>query len=171
MEAHHETFFGNPRTWVAVAFVIFFVIFGRTIRKAVVGILDKRADTVRAELAEASRLRQEAEAMLADATARREAAIAEAQQVLENAKAEAARVAAATAEETRAAATRRERMALDRIAAAEKQAVTDVRLAAADVAATAATRLIRDSFDANADAALLDHAIGTLPTALTRRAV
>ena len=162
MEEHHG-FFGDPRTWVAAAFVIFFIIFGRTLRKAVVGMLDKRAETVRAELAEATRLRKEAEALLADATARREAAMTEASRVLESAKAEAARVAATTAEETRAAAARRERMALDRIAAAEKQAVTDVRLAAADVAASAAARLIREDFGADADRELVDHAIRRRP--------
>jgi F-type H+-transporting ATPase subunit b len=167
----HHGFFENPRTWVAVAFVIFLLIFGRTLRKALVAMLDKRADTVRAELAEATRLRREAEAMLADASVRREEALAEAARVLESAKAEAARVAAASAEEIRAAAARRERMALDRIAAAEKQAVTDVRLAATDVAVTAATRLIREEFGAEADAEMLDHAIAGVPSALTRRAV
>lgn len=170
MEEHHS-FFGDPRTWVAIAFVIFFVIFGRTIRRALVGMLDKRAEAVRAELAEATRLRREAEALLADASARREAAMVEAQRVLESAKAEAARVAVTAAEETRNAATRRERMALDRISAAEKQAVTDVRLAAADIAATAAARLIREEFGADADSALRDHAIAGIPSALTRRAV
>ncbi len=170
MEEHHN-FFADPRTWVGVAFVIFFVIFGRTIRRALFAMLDKRAETVRAELAEATRLRREAEAMLADATARREAAMTEAKRVLESAKAEAARVAQTTADETRAAAARRERMALQRIAAAEKQAVTEVRLAAADVAATAAARLIRDEFGADADRTLVDHAIAGVPSALTRRAV
>ena len=171
MEEPHHGFFDDPRLWVAVAFVIFFVIFGRTIRKALFAMLDKRAETVRAELAEATRLRREAEALLADATAQREAAMTEASRVLESAKAEAARVAQTTAEETRAAAARRERMALDRIAAAEKQAVTDVRLAAADVAATAAARLIREEFGPGADRELVDHAIAGVPAALTRRAV
>lgn len=170
MDEHHG-FFANPRTWVAIAFVIFFVIFGRTIRKALVAMLDKRADTVRAELAEAARLRAEAEALLADATKQREAALAEAGRLLDNARAEAVRVGEAAAEETRSAATRRERMAMDRIAAAEKQAVTDVRLAAADIASTAATRLIREEFDADADRALQDHAIAGVAQALTRRAV
>ena len=80
------SFLQNPRLWVAVAFVIFFVIFGRKLWKAVAEMLDKRADTVRAELAAAPRLRQEAEAMLRDAKARREAALADAKALLEGAK-------------------------------------------------------------------------------------
>ena len=63
---HEESFFADPRTWVAAAFVVFFVLLGRTLWRAMAGMLDARADAVRAELAEAQRLRGEAEAMLAD---------------------------------------------------------------------------------------------------------
>lgn len=168
---HQHGFFDDPRTWVAVAFVIFVVLFGRTLWKALAAMLDKRAESVRNELAEAARLRREAESLLADATSRREAAISEAAQLLNDARAEAERVAAATAEETRASATRRQQMALDRISAAEKQAVTDVRLAAVDVAAAAAGQLIRSGFGPEDDAAFLDYAIAGLPNALTRRTV
>src|ERR1700722_18575793 len=117
-------FFAEPRSWVAIAFVVFFVLFGGKLWGVIRDILDKRAETVRAELAEAQRLRNEAEALLRDARARRETALAEAKRLSE--------AAAADAE---ASAARRERMALDRIAAAEKAAVDEVRLAAADIAA------------------------------------
>ncbi|MBU6499663.1 MAG: ATP synthase F0 subunit B, partial [Rhodospirillales bacterium] len=75
---HEESFFQNPRAWVAIAFVIFFVLFGRKIWTALTAILDKRTEAVRGELAEAQRLRGEAEAMLKDASVRRETAMADA---------------------------------------------------------------------------------------------
>ncbi|MBV9539452.1 MAG: F0F1 ATP synthase subunit B, partial [Acidisphaera sp.] len=53
-----ESLFGNPRTWVAIAFVLFFVIFGRRIWSPLAKILDDRGASVRAELDEASRLRR-----------------------------------------------------------------------------------------------------------------
>jgi F-type H+-transporting ATPase subunit b len=167
---HEESFFADPRNWVAAAFIVFFVLLGRTLWRAVTGMLDARADAVRAELAEAQRLRGEAEALLADASARREAALIEAQALLNGAKDEAARLAAAAEVEARTAAERRERMAMDRIAAAEKAAVDDVRLAAAEIAGAAAERVIRQEVTAEADGALIDHAIGGLATALGRRA-
>jgi F-type H+-transporting ATPase subunit b len=167
---HEETFFGDPRTWVAAAFVIFFALFGRKIWAALAAMLDKRADGIRAELAEAQRLRSEAEAMLADANARREAALAEAQALLSNAHAEAARLGVAAEAEAKATADRRARMAMDRIAAAEKAAVDDVRFTAAEIAGNAAERVIRQELTAEADAALVDRAIGGLPSALGRRA-
>ena len=76
--------------------------------------------------------------------------------------------AAATAE-AEASAKRREQMAVDRIAAAEKAAVDDVRLAAAEVATTAARQVIAEGLSAEADARLIDHAITQLPSALAPR--
>ncbi len=166
---HEESFFGNPRTWVALAFIIFFALFGRKLWQALAGMLDGRTAAVRAELAEAARLRGEAETMLADARSRREAALAEARTLLERARDEAGRVARDAAADAEAAARRREQMALDRIAAAEKAAVDDVRRLAAEVATTAAEQAIRDGLSAEADGRLIDHAIGALPAALAAR--
>ena len=150
--------------------MIFFVLFGRKIWGVLTAMLDKRAEAIRAELAEAQRLRQEAEVMLADASARRQAAVIEAQALLSGAKDEAARLAAAAEAEARSAAERRERMAMDRIAAAEKAAVDEVRIAAAAIAGTAAEQVIREELTPQADGALIDHAIGGLLNALGRRA-
>jgi F-type H+-transporting ATPase subunit b len=165
-----QSFFAEPRSWVAVAFVIFFVLFGKKIWGALTGILDKRAETIRTELAEAERLRAEAEALLRDAEQRRTTALAEAQALIDGAKREAARLAAEAAAEAQAAAQRRERMAMDRIAAAEKAAVDQVRIAAAEVAATAAREVIAETLSTDAAAAIVDKSIAQLPSALASRA-
>ena len=167
---HFTGALANPETWVALAFIIFFLLFGRKLWVALAGMLDRRTEAVKQELAEAARLKQEAQALLADARQRREQAIEEAKKTLEGAQAEAARLAEAAAQDARTAAARRERMAMDRIAAAEKAAVTEVRAAAVEIATSVAERVLRSGFDAAADAPLIDHAIATLPAALSRRA-
>ena len=166
---HHESFFADPRSWVAIAFVIFFLIFGKKIWSILTGILDRRANTIRRELAEASRLRTEAEAMLADANTRRTSAIAEAHALLEGAKREATRLAAVAVQDAEHATKRREKMAMDRIAAAEKAAVDEVRIAAADIATTATQTIIREHMTANTAAHIIDRSIAALPQALTAR--
>jgi len=165
------SFLTESRTWVALAFIIFFVVFGRKLWSALVGMLDDRAAKVRAELEEAARLRREAEAMLRDAEQRRAQALTEAKALIEGAQAEAARVAAAATAEAEASAKRREQMAVDRIAAAEKAAVDEVRLTAVEIATVAARQVIADSLSADADALLIDHAITQLPSALAQRRV
>lgn len=159
-------FFANPENWVAIAVVLFLVIFGSKIWAALTQMLDGRAEAVRTELAEAARLRREAEAMLEEARVRRHAALQEAQRLLEGAQAEAARVTAAAAAEVEASVKRRERMAMDRIAAAEKAAVDEVRFTAAEVATAAARDVIAQTLTAEADAKLVEQAIGQLPAAL-----
>ena len=166
---HGESFWSDPRSFVALAFDIFFVIFGRKIWLALTAMLDKRADQVRAELAEAQRLRQEAETMLRDANVQRESAAVEAERLLTGAKVEAARLGAVAAADAEAAAKRREQMAIDRIAAAEKAALDEVRVIAADVATAAAQQVIRNDLTPAAASALVDRAITGLPAALSPR--
>lgn len=163
--------FAEPRNWVALAFIVFFVLFGRKLWGAITALLDDRAAKIRAELDEAARLRTDAEAMLKDAQTRRDAAVAEAKQLLDGAKVEAARLAQAAADEAEAAARRREQMAMDRIAAAEKAAVDEVRTTAAEVATVAARQVIADGLSAEADGGLIDQAIAQLPAALAQRRV
>jgi F-type H+-transporting ATPase subunit b len=166
---HEESFFAEPRNWVVIAFILFFVLFGRKLWGALAGMLDARAVAVKAELEEASRLRREAEAMLRDAEKQRADALTEAKALIEGARAEASRLSAAAAAEAEASARRREQMAIDRIAAAEKAAVDDVRLTAADVATTAARQVLAEGLTADADARLIDQAIAQLPAALAAR--
>src|SRR5579864_895979 len=169
---HEEPgFFAEPRNWVIIAFFLFFIIFGRKLWSALAQMLDDRAAKVRAELEEAARLRREAEGMLRDAEARRAEALREAQALIEGAKAEAERVAAAAAAEAEASARRREQMAMDRIAAAEKAAVDEVRLTAVEVATAAARQVIAEGLSAEADSGLIDNAITQLPSALASRRV
>jgi F-type H+-transporting ATPase subunit b len=162
-------FFAEPSHWVVLAFFLFFIVFGNKLWGALAGMLDARAASVRAEIDEAARLKSEAEAMLKDAEVTRTKAHSDAKSLIEGAAAEAARVAEATRAEAEASAKRREQMALDRIAAAQKQAVDEVRTAAAEVATIAARQVIAEGLSPETSAALIDHAIAGLPAALSAR--
>lgn len=156
----------TPRTWVTVAFFIFMGLAARKIWGLLTGILDTRAATIRAELEEAASLRAQAEAMLSDASAKRDAALKEAEALLASARVEAARLADAARADAAASAKRREKMALDRIAAAEKAAVTEVRNQAATLAVQAAETVFREHLPQAAAAGLVAKAIDGLPAAL-----
>lgn len=167
---HNEPgFFAEPRNWVVLAFILFFVLFGNKLWRVLAGLLDARATAVKAELEEAARLRREAESMLRDAEKQRADALADAKALIEGARAEAGRVTAAAASDAEASAKRREQMAIDRITAAEKAAVDDVRLTAAEVATTAARQVLSEGLTGGADSALIDQAITQLPAALASR--
>ncbi len=160
------TLFHDPEFWVLVSFLLFIAIFGMRLWKAVAGILDSRAAAIRTELDEAAKLRAEAEQMLRDAQAARAAAIEEARAMVTAARAEANRLAQTAQQDAEVSAKRRERLALDRISAAEKAAINDMRLTAADVAVQAARAVIAETFTPDEDAVLVEHAIASLPRAL-----
>lgn len=156
--------------WVAVSFVLFFVLVGKKIWLPITTVLDSRANRIREELDEAARLRREAEQMLEDATRDREQALAEAKSYVEQAHQQAAEMAQKARAEAEAAVQRHEQMARDRIAAVERAAVKEVRQLAIDVALQAANGVIPQTLDEQKAAGLVDQALAGLPAALARKA-
>ncbi|MFT9435629.1 F0F1 ATP synthase subunit B [Acetobacter syzygii] len=160
----------EPRFWTAVAFFLFFILFGRKIWAPLATALDGRAERIRADLDEAARLRREAEQMLEDATRERETALAEARALVEHSLAEASRIAEDAKREAEAVAARREQMARDRIAASERSAVREVRQVAIDVAVQATRDALTVALPAETGQQIVDRAIVDLPSALSHRA-
>lgn len=160
--------FHDQRFYVAVSFVLFFVFFGRKLWAAMAALLDARADEVRSNLDEASRLRREAEKMLEDATREREQALAESRALIERSRREASEIAERARQEAEAVASRREQMACDRIAASERAAIREVRQLAASIAVQAANAVLTEKLSSGSSGSgtLLDHAISDLPSAL-----
>jgi len=138
--------FFDPETWVAIAFVILMVLFGYLgVFKKVTTALDHRADRIKAELDDATRLKQEAAKVLADYKARSATAEREAADIIANAKSEAERIATEAKAKMEDFVARRTKTAESKIALAEAQAVADVRAAAAEAAVQAASTILSQS--------------------------
>ena len=75
-------FLRDPETWIAAAFIIFIVAAGRPILRAMNKGLDERGARIKANLDEARRLREEAEALLAEYLAKQRAAAKETAELL-----------------------------------------------------------------------------------------
>jgi F-type H+-transporting ATPase subunit b len=135
--------------WVAVAFFIFLGVLGYfgAHNMALKGI-DERRNRINAELDEARRLKEEAQALLLQYQHKQQEAEQEAQSILTSAQAEAERLASEAEAKVEEFIARHTKMAETKIAQAEAQALTDVRAAAADAAVAAAekilTRMVKD---------------------------
>jgi F-type H+-transporting ATPase subunit b len=139
-------FFTEPEFWVAVGFFIFVgVLVYVGVPKMITGSLDDRAKRIKAELDEARRLKEEAQALLAEYQRKQHEAEGEAQAIIAGAKAEAERIAAEAKTKMEEFVVRRTKMAETKIAQAEAQAVADVRAAAAEAAVTAAETILTQS--------------------------
>jgi F-type H+-transporting ATPase subunit b len=153
--------------WVTVAFLVFVgVLLYYKVPAVIAKVLDERADGIRKELDEARRVREEAQTLLADYQRKHRSVGEEAEAIVAQARHEAA----AFAEETRRALKeqleRRTKLAEEKIARAEGQAVDEVRAAAVDLAIAAAEKILREKASGAAAAALIDQSIRDLKTRL-----
>lgn len=130
--------------WAFLGLIAFFVvIFIAGAPKAIAKALDDRAETIRRELDDARRLREEAQEMLATYERRQRDAAEEAERIIAQAKAEAEHLREQARTELKEKLERRTEMAEARIAQAEAQAAKEVRALAADLAVEAAADLLK----------------------------
>jgi F-type H+-transporting ATPase subunit b len=128
--------------------------------------LDSRAKKIQAQLDEANKLRQEAQALLADIQTQREASERQAAEVLAAAKAEAERLGVELKAKLEEQIKRRGELAERRIALAEAQAAAEVKAAAVDLAARAAETVLAARLAGAAADPLVDQALAGLPAKL-----
>ena len=108
-------FFAEPEFWVGVGFLGFLgLLIYFKIPQAVTAALDRRAETIRKELEEARRLRDEAQAILADYERKQRDAEKEAQDIVRQARSEAEAFADETRRTLEESLARRTRLADDR---------------------------------------------------------
>ncbi|MEG3150743.1 hypothetical protein U1769_12685 [Sphingomonas sp. ZT3P38] len=164
-ELHHEpTALGiSAPGFVALSMlVVIGLILWKKVPAMIAGMLDARIATIRTQLDEASRLRAEAEAQLAEAKARNAASAGDAAAIIAHAEAEAKLLIAKAESDSADLVARRRKMAEDKVAAAERSAIAEVRATAADAATRAAAAIIARKHDATADKSLIDRTIAGL---------
>lgn len=157
----------TPELWVFVSFVLFvalLVYYG--IPNKLVKALDDRADRIRADLDEARRLREEAQGILADYQRKRRDAEQEAEDIVAMAR----RESEFYAQEQRKALTeslqRRLKLAEEKIARAEEQAIHDIRSKSVDVAIAAAGTVIARQLEGKTAESLVEKSVRDISTRL-----
>jgi F-type H+-transporting ATPase subunit b len=149
-----------------VAFVIFVLLVAKLAGKSILGSLDERGKRIAAELEAAQKLREDAQAALAQFQRKQRDALKEAEAIIASAHEEAQRIRSHAAADLEVALKRREQQAIDKIAQAENQAVQQVRELAVDIAVAATEKLLIENLDANRDGVLVSQAIAELPSKL-----
>jgi F-type H+-transporting ATPase subunit b len=152
--------------WLLIALLIFFAIAWKPAKQTILGMLDRRADKIRADLEEAQRLREESQAELANVQRRHRDALSESENIIAHARVEAERIRERSLADLDRALKRRETQAMDRIAQAEASALAEVRYAAVDTAIAAAEQVLRDGLSDGTRRQLIDRAIEDLPKRL-----
>lgn len=157
----------NPESWVFIGFVIFVALAFKKASAAITSGLDARSERIRAQIAEAEKLRREAETMLRDAEQRHKTALQEAQAMLAAAQQEAGRIKEQAAKDLAAMLERRKQSAMEKIAQAEASALAEVRQVAVDVAIAATRQVLTNQVQGALADRMIDQAIAELPRRLS----
>lgn len=150
-----------------VALVLFFVLLAYLkVPGMMAKALDERADKIRDELAEAKRLREEAQHLLAEYQRKRKEAEAEAAAIVAAAEREAAALTAEAKQKTEEFVARRNALSEQKIKQAETEAVNAVRAAAVDLAIAAAEKVLAKKADDSVQQALFKASISEVKSRL-----
>ena len=147
-----------------IVFVLLIVYVGG--HRVVLNGLDARGKAIADELSQASKLRAEAETLLASFAKKRADADAQAAAIVAEARVQAETLAREAAVRMEEFVARRTQQAEAKIAFAEAQATADVRAAAADRAVRAAEIVLRDETKGNGGADFVNREIGALRSRL-----
>lgn len=141
MAVQGEPWYQDPTNWVAISFVLFMGLFLRYLLPVIVKALDSRSVKIKEQLEQATKLREEAEALLASYKQQQKEMQLQAEKTLADAKIEVEHMKQRAETELKAAIDRRTEQASEKIARLEKDAVDQVREHIVDVAISA-TRLL-----------------------------
>ncbi|EJN03046.1 ATP synthase, F0 subunit b [Phyllobacterium sp. YR531] len=128
--------------------------------------LDARADKIRDELEEARRLREEAQSLLAEYQRKRKEAEKEASDIVAIAQREAQGLLEEAKKKTEDYVARRNKLAEQKIAQAEVEAVNEVRSSAVDIAVAAASKILSEKVDAKTSADLFKSSLSEVKSRL-----
>ncbi len=129
--------------WAFVGLVLFLaLIVYMKVPGKIASALDNRAETIRTELEQARKLREEAQALLAEYQRKAREAEAEVEEIIDQAKLEAEAFGAEAKKRVEDYVASRTKMAEGKIAQAEAQAIREVRSLSADVAIAASQRIL-----------------------------
>lgn len=147
--------------WALVALILFIALIVYLKVPGMIGrSLDERAENIKKELEEARTLREEAQQLLAEYHRKRKEAEKEAGDIVAAAEREAKALLEDAKRATEEYVVRRNKLAEQKIATAETDAINAVRASAVDLAVAAAGKIVADKVDAKVAGNLFKDALG-----------
>ncbi len=157
----------NSNFVVLLAFLVFIgILLWAKVPGKLGGMLDARANQIKAELAEARALREEARALLSSYEKKQKDVQEQSERIVAAAKDEALAAAKQAKEDLKLSIARRLAAAEEQIASAEASALRQVRERAVTVAVAAAADVLAKQSSAQAAAASIDEAIAQVEAKL-----
>ena len=159
MELFVLSYLQSQYFWTTAAFLLLLAIITRVVVPAVTAVLDARASQIQNDLESARNMRAEAEASLADYSAKIAAARKEAADMLSQSRAEAEALAKTRMQQVEDELARKTELAKQQIEASKAEALREVRADVAKMVITVTESLLEKSVDAKVASELTDKAL------------
>lgn len=156
-----ETFFAFVALIIFIGLIVYLKVPGMMAKS-----LDDRADQIRNELAEAKRLREEAQHLLAEYQRKRKEAEADAANIVAAAEREAEMLTSEARKKTEEFVANRTALSEQKIKQAEADAMKAVRSAAVDLAIAAAESVLAQKTGGSVQSGLFNDAVNEVKTRL-----
>lgn len=148
--------------WTGLAFVAFVLFAYKPVGRLIAGGLDKRSESIRNELEEALRLKEEAQAVYASYQRKRQELLKEAEEIVAHAEKEAERLVNAAHKELEENVNNRIELAMKKIAAYENAVLKELQHHAVDNTIAKVEAMLEQNMTKKQSDALLDKSIASL---------
>ncbi|SPJ24450.1 F0F1 ATP synthase subunit B [Palleronia abyssalis] len=153
----------NTNFVVTLGFIVFIgILLYYRVPSTLISMLDKRAEGIKADLAEARGLREEAQTLLASYERKQKEVQQQADRIVASAREEAQAQSEQAKADLQRSVDRRLAAAKDQIAQAEEDAKRNVRNRAVEVAVAAARDVLKEQMDGERANKLIDDSIKTV---------
>jgi F-type H+-transporting ATPase subunit b len=145
--------------WVGLSFIAFAVLAWKPVAKFLVSSLDNRSIRVQTELAEAQRLKEEAQSLLASYQQKQSEMRQEAVEIMNHATEEAKRIVSEAETNLEVSLNKRIELSMQKIASYESSVIRDIHNRLIDTTIHTVEQLLGESLDKNASDVLIQNAL------------
>ena len=158
----------DPQIWVAVSFVLFFLIFGNFIWKKLISFLDNKINSINEEIETAASLHQEAKKLLSDEMKKFQVLDSELRAITEEGKLKAQNLYNESKEKVNKEIEKMEKSALEKISYLENQAVKQIEDKLSRNAIELTERFLEKNLNQANHAEIINSSIQELETTLNK---
>ena len=152
----------DPTFYVAISFILFLIFIGRPVVKMIIGTLDKRADSIGVQIAQATQEKKEAQQDL-ETTQLQESKILDQIQAIKSQANQDAEILKAESQQKIDSLIKREKcLAQERISRSKNQAVADIKREAVDLAILTTHKILESSIDEKANDKLVSQVLNEI---------
>jgi len=159
--------FNDPQLWVAVSFLLFFIIFGSVIWKKFSNFLDNKIKDINEEILTASNLHQEAKSLLAEEKKKLQGIDNEINIIMEEGKLKAQNLYNESKEKINKEIMKLEKSAKDKIKYLEKEAVIEIQNKISEHSIKLTEKFLEETLSKEDHAEMINNSIKELEKSLT----